>query len=239
MPWVKQHLFAMLVPLKLKLSADENLVADRPRWRFVLSVRLVILSLLFVALTAAVITLLRPPSESHLSSTTTFPSSANTNVTAPNIASGVEANSDLLVYVVGSVQRPGLFAVPAGSRVIDVVMAAGGFTVNSELCAINLARTVTDGEQIIVPFLAVGATPCAADESRTSGTARAAEVAPVSLSRASLAELDALPGIGPALAQRIIDYREQHGAFSNIQQLDDVSGIGAKLLANLTPLVVP
>lgn len=239
MPWVKKHLFSILLPLKPTLSEEENLAESRPRWRLSFSVRLVVVGLIFVVLIAAVIALLRPPTETHLVGTINSSSSQSTAAASDirTVVSG--ADSNLLVYVVGSVQRPGLFAIPAGSRVLDALMAAGGFTANAELCDINLARTVTDGEQITVPFVAAGSQPCAANDSRTSDSGRAAGAAPVSLSRASLAELDALPGIGPALAQRIIDYREQHGSFSHVQQLDDVSGIGTKLLANLTPLVVP
>jgi competence protein ComEA len=147
----------------------------------------------------------------------------------------------ILVHVVGAVVVPGLYSVRADGRIIDAVMAAGGLSAVANPCAINLAQAIADGEQIIVPATIDGSD---GDESRCAGVNSA--VSPgqpggtsasaqglVSLATATVAELDTLPGIGPALAQRIIDWREATGGFSSIEQLGEVSGIGDKVLANI------
>ena len=156
---------------------------------------------------------------------------------------GIVSGAFVLVHVVGAVAHPGLFSVTAGSRVIDAVLAAGGLTAHADQCAINLARTLADGEQVIVPAVATGAAACALTSVpgavTSGGGGPAATKAKVSLSRGSQADLEQLPGVGPALAQRIIDWRTAHGGFRQISDLDNVSGIGPKLLATLTPLVTP
>lgn len=145
------------------------------------------------------------------------------------------ASTELFVHVVGGVVRPGLYRLSQGSRVIDAVMAAGGLTSDGSQCGVNFARAVTDGEQIIVPQAQPG-TPC---QRMTASGVTSGSAPTLSLSTATVAELDSLPGIGPALAQRIVDFREAHGPFSDVAQLNDVSGIGDKVMANLAPLVTP
>lgn len=142
----------------------------------------------------------------------------------------------LIVHIVGAVKRPGLYSLQNGARVIDAVLRAGGLSKNADDCALNLARLAVDGEQIVVATKPAGMNSCVI--TRTSSASTGAP-GTVSLSRASLGELDALPGIGPGLAQRIIDWRAVHGGFSSVTQLDDVSGIGPRLLEQLTPLVTP
>jgi competence protein ComEA len=153
------------------------------------------------------------------------------------------AGSTLMVHVVGAVAKPGLVVVPARARVIDAVVRAGGLASNADQCGINLARSLTDGEQVVIPVRAAGQVGCGASSATgvgpSVGNGGAVAGSKVSLSRASLSELDALPGVGPALAQRIIDWRTAHHGFTSVNQLDDVSGIGAKLMASLKPLVVP
>jgi competence protein ComEA len=127
-----------------------------------------------------------------------------------------------LVHVVGAVRMPGTYDVGAGARVLDAVMAAGGFTESAQQCAVNMARTITDGEQISIP---VG------DANDCTSTVTASKK--VSLNRASIAELDALPGIGPTVAQRIIDWRTAHGSFTALTQLTQVSGVSDKLFASV------
>lgn len=134
----------------------------------------------------------------------------------------------VVVHVVGAVTTPGVVRLPAGSRVEDAVAAAGGAAPDAELARVNLARVLLDGEQVVVPR--PGETVASAD----SGGAPA-QPGPVGLNAASLAELDALPGVGPVLAQRIVDGRP----YASVDQLDEVSGIGPALLERLRPLVRP
>ena len=146
----------------------------------------------------------------------------------------IPSGATVIVHLVGAVAHPGLYALSGGARVIDAVMRAGGLTRVADECAVNLARPVVDGEQIVVPATHDKTVACTVT---SSSGATVGGISKVSLTRATVAELDALPGIGPALAQRIIDWRGTHGGFTSIKQLDDVSGIGPALLAQLTPLV--
>ncbi|MFC8732697.1 helix-hairpin-helix domain-containing protein [Luteimicrobium sp. NPDC057192] len=162
-------------------------------------------------------------------------------------ATGEGAGAEkILVHVVGAVRRPGLVHLAAGARLEDAVEAAGGPTSSAQLDAVNLAGVVTDGEQVRVPRRGetpaspVGAAPgtgAAADPGSTGATSPGATGAPVDLNTADAAALDALPGVGPVLAQRIIDRRTQSGPFTSVDQLDEVSGIGPTMLARLRDLV--
>ncbi len=137
--------------------------------------------------------------------------------------------SKLVVDVAGAVRRPGLHALPPGTRIADAVAAAGGATAKADLNAVNLAAPVADGEQILVPTRGMGA---------ASGGAPSPK-APLDLNTASLEQLDALPGIGPTTAQKILDYRQAHGAFHSVAELDAVPGIGQGRLEQLKGLVIP
>jgi competence protein ComEA len=117
----------------------------------------------------------------------------------------------------------------------DALRRAGGARARADLDAVNLAAKLEDGRQILVPDRGAAAAPAAAGAGGAG--AGAAPGAPVNLNTATLEQLDTLDGVGPGIAQRILDYREQHGAFSRIEQLGEVPGIGAKRLATLTPLV--
>jgi len=142
------------------------------------------------------------------------------------------------VHVVGEVTDPGVVQVPDGSRVADVVLAAGGALASADLERINLARLVADGEQVHVP--APGEQVLAGSNGSVGGPPGAAiggTAAPVNLNTADLTLLDSLPGVGPVLAQRILDWRAEHGRFTSIDELGEVSGIGDKLLSQLTPKV--
>lgn len=147
-------------------------------------------------------------------------------------ASSVSAT--VLVHVVGQVRSPGVVRVPAGARVLDAIEAAGGAGPKADLAAVNLARPVVDGEQVRVPKPGEEV-PAAVGP--TGGASSPGASAKVSLNAADLSALDSLPGVGPVLAQRILDWRAQNGKFASIDQLGEVSGIGEKLLAQLTPLV--
>jgi len=167
------------------------------------------------------------------------------STTAASPASGAASASPaavVVVHVVGRVRHPGVRELPLGSRVADAVKAAGGASSKADLSALNLARVLVDGEQVRVPavgeVVAPGPSPgSASGATGGGGVAGGGAGRPVSLNTADLAALDTLPGVGPVLAQRILDWRSSHGRFASIDELGEVSGIGEKLLAQLTPLV--
>jgi competence protein ComEA len=136
--------------------------------------------------------------------------------------------SGLVIDVGGRVRRPGLVTLPAGSRVADAVRAAGGALRRRDLATINLAAKVSDGQLLLIGM----SSGDAAGAGATAGTP-----GPVSLNSATVDQLDELPGIGPVLAQRIVDWRTQHGGFKSVRDLDQVSGIGDTIYAELEPLV--
>lgn len=144
------------------------------------------------------------------------------------------APGTVLVHVTGAVRTPGLVSLAAGSRVVDAVAAAGGAAEDAEIASVNLARPVADGEQLVIPR--VGDPPQAAGAAG-SGPAAATGV-PVNLNTATQAELESLPRIGPALAQRILDWRQANGRFAEPSDLLQVSGIGQKLFDGLKDRVV-
>jgi len=143
----------------------------------------------------------------------------------------------VVVDVVGAVRRPGLYRLEQGSRIADAVSRAGGATPKAELAQVNLAAPLADGEQVIVPRR--GASGTAVPGTTGSPSSAGTPTAPVQLSTATLEQLDSLPGVGPATAQKILDYRTKHGAFSSVDELDAVPGIGPKRLDQLRDLVVP
>ena len=161
--------------------------------------------------------------------------SAAAPVVAPlRVASRPAVAAKLLVVdVAGQVRRPGLYKLPVGSRVDDAIAAAGGATRKAEIDAVNLAAPVADGEQIVVP--GSGAGGVAAD----SSPAGSSPSAPLDLNSATLEQLEALPGIGPVTAQKILDFRQQHGALHSVTELEGVSGIGPSHMAQLKGLVIP
>jgi competence protein ComEA len=145
--------------------------------------------------------------------------------------------SRVVVDVVGAVRRPGLYRLEQGARIADAVVRAGGATRKADLAQVNLAAPLADGEQVVVPKRGA---PAAASPGATGSTAGAGSpTAPVQLSTATLEQLDSLPGVGPSTAQKILDYRTKHGAFSSVDELDAVPGIGPKRLEQLRDLVVP
>ncbi len=134
-----------------------------------------------------------------------------------------------MVYVCGAVRSPGVVRLPDGARVTDALEVAGGPTANAELAAVNLAAPVTDGQQIVVPERgAVAAAPASggASSSSTAGGAGTAPAALININTASAEELDALDGVGPSTAQKIIDYRTANGGFKTIDEIKEVPGIG-------------
>jgi len=135
----------------------------------------------------------------------------------------------LVVDVAGAVRRPGLYRLAPRTRIADALAAAGGATTKADIAAVNLAAPVADGEQVLVPARGAAA----------PGEGSPSPASPLDLNTATLEQLDALPGIGPTTAQKIIDYRQAHGSFHSVQDLDAVPGIGAGRLAQLKGLVLP
>jgi competence protein ComEA len=153
----------------------------------------------------------------------------------PTPGSTPSASSQVLVIdVEGKVRRPGLVRVKAGSRVADVLSAAGGALPGVDLTGLNLARQVADGEQILVGV--PGGAPVGTPTGPVSPGGPAAG-GQVDLNTATLAQLEDLPGVGPVLAQRIIDWRTEHGRFTSVDELQEVSGVGEKKFESLKPHV--
>ncbi|ODU00719.1 MAG: competence protein ComEA [Pseudonocardia sp. SCN 72-86] len=142
---------------------------------------------------------------------------------------------ELVVSVVGTVARPGLVKVPDGARVADVVEAAGGVLPGTEVAGLNLARRVSDGEQVVVGAPAPPAEAPAAEAPATTGGSAGGKV---DLNSATVAQLDGLPGVGPVTAQRIVDWRTRNGRFSRVDQLREIDGIGERKYTQLRELVV-
>ncbi len=158
---------------------------------------------------------------------------ATPDAAPPATPSPEEAAQDrptVVVSVVGLVARPGLVTLPEGARVADALAAAGGLLPEADPASVNLAAVVSDGEQI-----AVGV-PGAAPPVAPAGDG-GAMTGPLDLNAATAADLDALPGIGPVLAQRIVDHRDATGRFTSVEQLDDVPGIGPATYTELAELV--
>jgi len=142
------------------------------------------------------------------------------------------APAALVVHVVGAVRRPGLYRLREGSRIADAVARAGGATRRADVSLVNLAAPVSDGTQVVVPRRAPP-TPAG------GATAGAAPAGPLHLNTATLEQLDELPGVGPSTAQKILDFREQHGAFTSVDELDAVPGIGPARLEQLREVAAP
>ena len=145
----------------------------------------------------------------------------------------------LVVDVAGEVRRPGVYRVPSGARVDEAVRQAGGITRHGESTAVNLAMPLHDGQQVVVPrrgaAAAVAPTAAPGDPAAAGGV----PAQPISLSTATVAQLDGLDGIGPTLATRIIQYRDAHGGFRSVDELRQVDGIGDKRFASLRKAVQP
>ena len=148
----------------------------------------------------------------------------------------------IFVHLLGAVERPGLYQLREGDRAIDAVAAAGGFTPTADQSQLNLARPLSDGEQIYVPAVGEAPPPGAGDVGGSalgggSGVGAGTPGGRVNLNTADLAALDTLPGVGPATAKAIIDWRDANGRFTAVEDLLSVTGIGEKTLAELRDLV--
>lgn len=149
----------------------------------------------------------------------------------PASASRGEQGAPVTVDVSGAVKRPGVYTLTTEDRVEDALERAGGATRRADLRQLNRAAKLEDGRQILVPTKGQAAAPAA--ESTGAGPAAGPGAGPVNLNTATQEQLETLDGVGPATAQKILEYREQHGGFKNVDELDQVSGIGEKRLAAL------
>ncbi|MGA5561627.1 helix-hairpin-helix domain-containing protein [Streptomyces platensis] len=180
-------------------------------------------------------------------SRTPSPPSASSSATA--VANGPPGNTgrQLVVDVTGKVRHPGIQRMPPGSRVVDALRAAGGVLHGANIRGLNRARLLTDGEQIVVGEAGAAGGGAGPGGGAGAGSADAgsgppsagAGGGPVSLSTATEQQLDSLPGVGPVLARHIVEFRTQHGGFTSVDQLRQVTGIGDRRFADLRPLVVP
>ncbi|MBK5237992.1 MAG: ComEA family DNA-binding protein [Actinomycetales bacterium] len=232
--------------------------AQRVRWRIAVGASLVLgaVAIVITIVVSSIATLGAEsvgPGDLLMSASTPMPGAPGTTGATGSSGESGTSGGEIFVHVVGAVQVPGLYAVRVDARVVDAVMAAGGLAATADPCAINLAHSIEDGQQIVVPATADGAAGNEAlcstagggradstnlnSASNTQAGASGAGGAQVSLGTAGVAELDTLPGIGPALAQRIIDWRDATGGFTSIEQLSEVSGIGDKVMANIRDLV--
>jgi competence protein ComEA len=139
----------------------------------------------------------------------------------------------LVVDVAGAVRRPGLYRLPHGARIADAIARAGGMSRHAAAATVNLAAPLADGEQVLVPSLGPGGAAVAAAAGAASPSS------PVDLNSATVEQLDALPGVGPVTAQKIVDYRTEHGPFTSVDDLDAIPGFGPARIENLRGLVIP
>jgi competence protein ComEA len=159
----------------------------------------------------------------------TAPKEAAVSVPAQSEITEVEVKAaEIFVHVVGEVQAPGIYQLNSGARLMDAVFAAGGLSKLADQSSVNLARELTDGEQVVV--FKTGEAPTA--------TGAISQVSRISLNQSTALELEQLPGVGPALAGRIVDWREANGGFKKKEDLLNISGIGDKLFAGIKDEVV-
>jgi len=211
---------------------------DELRRRVPVRPGIVVVAVLAFALAAVGVVLLRPaPPVTVATLPTAAPAPAEpAEPREPAARSGGRPGEGeaVVVDVAGAVARPGLVRLRGGDRVADAVAAAGGATAEAETAGLNQARVVADGEQVRVPRAGEVPPPAPAG---TGGALAGVSADPVDLNRATLAELDTLPGVGPATATAIIAWRDENGGFRQVDDLLEVPGIGPTRLERLRPLV--
>lgn len=217
----------------------EARVEPRPR---VVADRHSVLAFVITAVVAAVIAsavtwFSRPTSEPVAPPALSMTSEASTSQKGPTQSdASPSATARIVVSVIGFVAAPGLVTLPEGSRVADAIAACGGASPGADLTTVNLARVLTDGEQIAVGV--PGVADAGGDTSGTSGPpAAAGNGAKININTASAEDFDSLPGIGPVIATRIVDFRTKNGKFKSVDDLSNVSGIGPSIMGNIKDLV--
>ncbi|HYX78909.1 MAG TPA: ComEA family DNA-binding protein [Solirubrobacterales bacterium] len=167
-----------------------------------------------------------------------YPSTSGSSSSDPGSSDGSfsvdEQGGDVVVDVAGAVAKPGVYRMPAGARVNDAVQRAGGATGRANVEGINLAARLSDGQQIVVPGKDTGSSRAA-----SAAAAGASSEAPIGLGTATLEQLDTIEGIGPITAQKILEFRDQHGGISSLEQLDQIDGIGPATMEALRPRLQP
>ena len=202
------------------------LPADAQRWRFDPGRRpavLVAVAVLLAAVAAGTFVWRARPVPEQVPALAVASSDIEVS---PDAAQGI----DLVVSVAGLVARPGLVTVGPGARVADAVAAAGGPVPGTDLTGVNLARRLTDGEHVVIG--PVAPQPAAGAPQASGSGAR------LDLNTATMSDLDGLPGVGPVTAQRILDWRTEHGRFASVEQLREIDGIGEARFATLKDLVL-
>ena len=177
---------------------------------------------------------------SVVSSAPARPGGPGAAASGPSASARPSTAALIVVDVAGRVRRPGLYRLPPGSRVDDALQAAGGLMPGINEAVVNRAARISDGQQIVVGQAAAGG--AVAGGSTATGSAGGASsgggpAAPININSATVSELQELPGVGPVLAQHILDWRSQHGSFASIDQLQDVSGIGPAKFSEIKGLV--
>lgn len=193
---------------------------------------LAVAAITFLLLSAGPETPAAPLAEPVVAPSPTGAEQAETSAGEPTTENAVAV---VVVHVAGAVERPGVVELDPGTRVDEAITAAGGATEKADLDALNLAAPVVDGQQVYVPEQGEAAPPSVVAGGAASGGSSTGTL--VDLNTADAAGLDTLPGIGPALAQRIIDWRTEHGPFASVESLTDVSGIGPATMEKLRDLV--
>ncbi|GAB3402199.1 hypothetical protein GCM10027569_08040 [Flindersiella endophytica] len=202
---------------------------------------LIVAAVLLVAILGAGVLLLRSrPSTEPIAQTSVRATLLSTGKPIPSSTSvpvgyrrTAQGTTFLLVHVAGKVRRPGVVRLPVGARVYDALEAAGGARPGIDLATLNLARPLVDGEQVLVGVAQAPQARGSPPPQPSDGMPTKATDTPVNLNTATVEQLDSLPGVGPVLAQRIIDARDERGGFTNVQELREVSGIGERKYAEL------
>jgi competence protein ComEA len=206
----------------LRTAISEALAGSRP-----VSRKLLIALGLLVASVVFVISNLSTPSAGQQTIPNTDPSGEMVSADG-QVAAQVVNQAKIFIHIIGAVKSPGIYELDAGSRVVDSVFAAGGLTSLADQSSVNLARALTDGEQIFIGVVG---------QTANAGVAHSDQNNLINLNRASVAELEGLPGVGPALAGRLVDWREANGGFKKKEDLLEVSGIGDKLYSGIKDLI--